>query len=397
LIGTRALLGEGWDAQRVNVLVDLTAATTSAAALQLRGRSLRLDPALPRKVADNWDVVCVAPAYPRGLADYERLVRKHDRYYALSPEGFIESGVSHIASTFSPYAPPPVEQFGEINESILHLTSRRDQAYEAWRVGEPYRNAEQQTIRIRPEQPAEPAAVRMDPRQPLESIRPGVDVRSALTGVFALGSLLAGAVAGAEGPGIVAAILLGGGGGAWSLDAMRRSVARTGPSNALDDPARAVAEALALTGGIGHGLNAEAVRVEIEADGFYRCRLHEASIEESRLFAVALGEVLAPLRDLRYLIPRYIPQQSGGFVDTVRRYIRQQARGRVGDAVVYHAVPSYLAVNKERAMAFARSWNRYVSAGAPIYRSDPRAAAILKVQGASDPFAVTSQMRTLWS
>ena len=47
LVGTRGLLGEGWDAQRVNVLIDLTGAGTSTAVHQMRGRSLRLDPALP--------------------------------------------------------------------------------------------------------------------------------------------------------------------------------------------------------------------------------------------------------------------------------------------------------------------------------------------------------------
>ncbi|MDQ6919298.1 MAG: DEAD/DEAH box helicase family protein, partial [Candidatus Dormibacteraeota bacterium] len=60
LVGTRGLLGEGWDACSVNVLLDLTGVTTTTSVHQMRGRSLRLDPELPRKVSDNWDVVCVA-------------------------------------------------------------------------------------------------------------------------------------------------------------------------------------------------------------------------------------------------------------------------------------------------------------------------------------------------
>src|SRR5205814_6063487 len=68
LVGTRALLGEGWDAASVNVLIDLTTAGTSTAVHQMRGRSLRKDPAWPGKVADNWDVVCVAPEHPRGAS-----------------------------------------------------------------------------------------------------------------------------------------------------------------------------------------------------------------------------------------------------------------------------------------------------------------------------------------
>src|SRR5581483_7585083 len=79
LVGTRALLGEGWDAPAVNVTVDLTAATTPTAVVQARGRALRRDAGWPQKVADNWAVVCVTGAHPKGSADYDRFVRKHDR------------------------------------------------------------------------------------------------------------------------------------------------------------------------------------------------------------------------------------------------------------------------------------------------------------------------------
>ena len=62
---TRALLGEGWDANKINVLLDLTTVTTSMTVNQLRGRSIRLDPQEPDKLADNWDVVCIAPEFAK--------------------------------------------------------------------------------------------------------------------------------------------------------------------------------------------------------------------------------------------------------------------------------------------------------------------------------------------
>ncbi|MCW2932153.1 MAG: box helicase, N-terminal, partial [Actinomycetia bacterium] len=58
LIGTWTLLGEGWDAPAVNVVIDLTAATTPTSVVQARGRALRLDDGWPQKVADNWAVIC---------------------------------------------------------------------------------------------------------------------------------------------------------------------------------------------------------------------------------------------------------------------------------------------------------------------------------------------------
>src|SRR6266545_4001342 len=69
LVGNRALLGEGWDAPCVNCLVDLTTATTGVSVRQMRGRSLRLDPGDPEKIASNWDVVCVAPDLSKGTGD----------------------------------------------------------------------------------------------------------------------------------------------------------------------------------------------------------------------------------------------------------------------------------------------------------------------------------------
>jgi hypothetical protein len=64
--------------------------------------------------------------------------------------------------------------------------------------------------------------------------------------------------------------------------------------------------------------------------------------------------------------------------------------------VVYHAVPAALAGSGERVAVFGRAWNRYVSAGRPLSSQDPEGQAVIEVQRGEDPFAVTTQMRTLW-
>ena len=72
LVGTRGLLGEGWDANKINVLIDLMTVTTSMSVNQLRGRSIRLDADAPDKLANNWDVVCIAPEFSKGLDEIGR-------------------------------------------------------------------------------------------------------------------------------------------------------------------------------------------------------------------------------------------------------------------------------------------------------------------------------------
>ncbi len=100
LVGTRGLFAEGWDAPSCNTLVDLTGITATTTTRQLRGRTLRLDPASPEKVAHNWDVVCVAPGVERGDNDLQRFVRRHDGLWGViatgDRRGEIVRGVEHV-------------------------------------------------------------------------------------------------------------------------------------------------------------------------------------------------------------------------------------------------------------------------------------------------------------
>ena len=87
VVGTRGLLGEGWDCPAVNTLVDLTTVTTSTAVAQLRGRGMRLDASWPGKVAHTWSVTCLLPA-GAGLVsstELDRLRRKADSTWSVAP------------------------------------------------------------------------------------------------------------------------------------------------------------------------------------------------------------------------------------------------------------------------------------------------------------------------
>ena len=175
LVGTRGLLGEGWDAKRANVLVDLTSVSAYVSTNQLRGRCLRLDPARPEKVADLWDVVTVAPDMDRGFADWERLVRKHSHAFGLADDGEIERGVGHVHPTFTHLAPSELApSMVAINREMLDRVARRSEAQEAWNVGGDYGDERIVSVELRPSGPAEPgvpAAVRLARRMQLERSR----------------------------------------------------------------------------------------------------------------------------------------------------------------------------------------------------------------------------------
>jgi superfamily II DNA or RNA helicase len=382
LVGTRALLGEGWDAPAVNVTVDLTAATTPTAVVQARGRALRRDAAWPEKVADNWAVVCFTDAHPKGTADYDRFVRKHDRYFALAAAGDIASGVSHVDPDLSPFEPPAVAAIAELNARMLIRAGERASSRELWHIGTPYAD--------------EPVAtVVVASRRPLGLGRAAVP---ALFGNATVTGVVAGQPVTSRHGWVMRAFLAA----AWfalGVTARRARAAIEAPaSGSFADMAAATADALRDAGLVSQG--AAALRIEPLPDGAYRARLADVSAAESATFATALDEVLSPLAHPRYIVPRLFVAPPAD-----KRAARRLARGATrlskgGDGVpatvVYHAVPTVLGGNAKLARAFAAAWNARVSPGEMLYTGSPEGTGIMVAQRGDDPFDVTTQIRTLW-
>jgi len=100
-------------------------------------------------VANNWDVVCLAPEHPKGLNDYSRFVRKHAHYFAPTEDGAIECGVSHVDPVLSPFGPPARELLPEINTRQLGRSTEREPAHQRWHIGQPYANQELAALTVR--------------------------------------------------------------------------------------------------------------------------------------------------------------------------------------------------------------------------------------------------------
>ncbi len=308
LVGTRGLLGEGWDANKVNVLVNLASVTTSMSVNQLRGRSIRLDPAVPEKMADNWDVVCIAPEFAKGLDDYRRFIDRHKTIYGLADDGAIEKGVGHVHAAFTELKPEGLEgSLHVLNDDMLARVNRRAEFRSLWRIGEPYHP---------------------DPIHTLEIHRMGEDAGGGFP-PFKHGKQ------------------------AW-----------TGSSLALA-VGHAVLGALVEAGALKKHYR---LQVADRAGGYVRLFLERAAPEDGALFTEAVREALAPLDQPRYVIPRYADEVTDTWVshllpDLFARYFRRRERRMA----MLHAVPSALAKKKELADVFARHWNVHVSPGEAFY------------------------------
>jgi superfamily II DNA or RNA helicase len=398
LIGTRGLLGEGWDAPCVNVLIDLTGVTTTTSVHQMRGRSLRLDLSAPLKVAHNWDVVCVAPDHPKGAADYGRFVRKHRAYYSITETGEIESGVSHVDPVLSPFTPPAVDDLQVLNARMLDQAEDRDRVHDLWRIGEPYRNVPIGTVRIHCARNVGLPAQRWLRPTTDERPRPRAGHWLATGAVAAVTIFVIGLVAGAALAGVAAALVVATAAGYGAGRSLRSDIAYIGPSDTLGDVAAALAESLSAAGLVSPPLGATSVRVRPQPDGYYRCYLEGASQADSKVFTDALDELLGPLNEPRYIVPRFMPDPPRSAWSALWRAIRQAGGEPISGAVAYHTVPGVLASSQVRAAIFGEAWNRYVSRGRLLSADEPEGQAVIETLsvGRDDSFATDTQMRTLW-
>jgi hypothetical protein len=142
--------------------------------------------------------------------------------------------------------------------------------------------------------------------------------------------------------------------------------------------------------------DAAAVQLEPLPGGGYRARLRDVSAAESATFATAMDEVLSPLAQPRYIVPRLFLPRPAGRRAAIALAVRRLTGRSVPATVVYHAVPAALGANRKLAQVFARAWNARVSPGELLYTGSPEGTGILAAQRGDDPFAVTTQIRTLW-
>ena len=268
LVGTRALLGEGWNCPPLNVLIDMTIATTGVSVQQMRGRSLRLDRNDPLKVASNWDIVCVAPDLVRGNADYERFVRKHLNLFAPAEDGQVEAGPSHVHPELGPFGPPPVERFRDLNRELLARAADRDGARELWQIGTPYRGVELPTLLVRSRSPAATAPPRATKAGRTLHLSQRVPIGTGLGGGAAFGVLGVAASA----PPLLAGLALVPAGLAWAAVRLAAAKQRLPLVLPLDASARAVIEAYRELDELSPEA-ASSLTIEPRSSGYLRCEL----------------------------------------------------------------------------------------------------------------------------
>jgi len=310
LVGTRGLLGEGWDASRINVLVDLTTVTTSMSINQLRGRSIRLDSLWKEKVANNWDVVCLAEEFTKGFDDYERFKDKHKQLYGVCDDGAIEKGVGHVHAAFNDVRPEGINEGMELfNEEMLSRAVNRQKCRQLWGIGLPFNAKSSSAVELK--------------------------MGGGLSGGFKFGINRK----------------------QWTDESLVLEI-----SKAIVDTLRDLREIDRDTRPSGGG----------RGGGWLRFHLEHANEKETEKFTKALEEILGPLDRPRYVISRPAMHMRDTWLsklmpEVIAKFLRRQER-RIQ---MYHTIPSLFANTKERAQIFQTHWNYYIGESEITYaRSD---------------------------
>ncbi len=398
LIGTRGLFGEGWDSQALNTLIDLTNTTSPVSVKQLRGRSIRIqtdDPLGARKVANNWDVVCIAPSLEKGLNDYLRFMRKHDGYFGICEDGQIEAGVGHVHSSLASLSGTEVFASSDhFNEEMTNRALVRDRIYDLWKVGQPYNNSMLGCVEL-----TRLRKLALTPPHLRRNIRlkdHARQLRASLNGVW-LEHALFGSAGSAAAFALTASLGLAAN-FTWIIGlapilltlhfAKQRYVKLftrfqkeicqpNSQQSSLTDIAYAVLTALQGMKILPGSVSKQQIFVTVRPDKSYRVMLKDVASEHSKIFTNSLGEVLAPLVSQPYVIPKYeyfIDGENESAVLKEQKFFRSYLRGRAEPRVAcYHAVPSLLARSQKGRQMFEACWNKYISPGFVLStEKDPR-------------------------
>ena len=349
LVGTRSLLGEGWDAPAINSLVLASSVGSYMLTNQMRGRAIRIDKHKPEKTSSIWHLVAIDIKSPyAGWSDYYDLRNRFETFVGLSEkQASIESGFERMdATAFNAinniYPGNPVSANNKIMRSRFEKFSTIGQRWhEALTLDEAARvvpSVETPTIpNIRNYHIKNTlkyllfqlgAATSLIITLILHSQAKSATNLLLLISITLIGSMLY------KLPQTISTIKI-----------LRKHLPIDG---SLKQIGLALSESLCQAGLIETSIQRMKVNVIESYDGSFYVSLTGSTFYESSLFSDCLAEILAPIENPRYLVVR-----------------EGELFGMKRDD--YHAVPLKLAVKKELAQMFFKSWCKYVGPTELIY------------------------------
>lgn len=143
LVGTKSLLGEGWDAPCVNSLILGSFVGSFMLSNQMRGRAIRIWSGHPDKTSNIWHLVAIKPYKNPAFSkenqeeqdlnpyqDLQTLARRMDHFLGLSyKEESIETGLDRLDFPKPPFKKSKIKAY---NQKIKELSKDRTSLRKKW-------------------------------------------------------------------------------------------------------------------------------------------------------------------------------------------------------------------------------------------------------------------------
>jgi superfamily II DNA or RNA helicase len=375
LVGTKSLLGEGWDAPCINTLVLASFVGSYMLSNQMRGRSIRVDAKRCEKTANIWHLVCVEPGPFGPGPDYELLVRRFGAFAGVNTTGpTIENGTARLGFGRPPFTR---EQITGINAQTRARALDRPGLRKRWEEALQFGSSKQMVEGLEAPAQALPGGFL------LSNTIAALLMQAGFVFVMILAEFSRGA-ARARGEyfwwyiGIVAAIAaivsL-----PWFVAAIWRFVRHGTPEWSMRQIGRAVLESLEYEGSIRRNENGPVAFTNKKEGGAVFCWLGNARGLEQTIFLRALREALSPIENPRYLLAR----------GKIWRIFRED----------YFTVPEVLSRKKEFAEVFAKKWRRFVGLVQLVYTRTPAGRRLLlraRIHSLAGAFQKRAQRVSCW-
>ncbi len=350
LVGTRSLLGEGWDAPVVNSLVLASSVGSFMLTNQMRGRAIRIDRKNPEKISSIWHLAAINPESYSGFSDLTSLKRRFSTFVGLSEKALtIESGFERLNSdVLSDTFLIPQNWSTLVNQNNREMSKRLrklDRIRERWQEALILDHGAKVVPSVKIEKTPKLRSLLLKHSFAYLLAQSGFAFILAVCAYLHINSHTG------ELPFLIMALLLSGA-ILYKLPttfSVLKVVFRHLPvDGSIKRIGLALNEALCETGFIETSHRNTKVSVNKNIDGQFHICLKGSTFYESSLFADCLAEILAPIDN-----PRYIVLREGRFLGSKRND--------------YHSIPMKLATKKEYAQVFYKSWCKNVSLSELIY------------------------------
>lgn len=359
LVGTKALLGEGWDAPSINSLILASFVGSFVSSNQMRGRAIRIDANKLNKTSNIWHLACVDPTDGYGGKEIELLKRRFEAFVGITNTQipFITNGYERLN------IPQQINADGidELNRKTFEHANKRNKTTSKWNhsIGSGSKLTRQINLQNFNEKPLKAQQqvyfAKASQLIILEIILAffvvyfgaiAVALNWALNQKFLVGIRLVG---------LIIVVYL-----AYRLYRMTVYYLRYG---FLHTKIKNMGLAVLHTMEDMHLLTTHIDSVSVHSEKIYNntvvCNLKGATKYEEAFFLKTLTEILEPVKSPRYIIVNTNFFKKGFNIEN------------------FYPVPEVFGKNKEDAIRFQENWTRYMEKNKLIFTRQPEGRRLL--------------------